>query len=579
VLDVVLKGASVVDGTGAPRFVADVGIRDGQIATVGAADEPARQTIDVSDLVVAPGFVDVHTHLHAQLMWDPAASPSTLHGSTTVIGGNCGFSIAPIDPGHSDYIARMLSVVEGIPLPSLRAGVDWEWRSFGEWLGRLESHGIGPNAGFMVGHSTLRVLAMGHRALEDPASPAELETMVRLLDESLAAGGIGFSTSWTPAHIDDTGRPVASRVSSHDECVALAGVASRHPGTMLQIAPGRPGAPLPESTLATMIDMAVEAGRPLNWNTIRLRTADARLVETLLGHCSEAAARGATMTVLTYPDRTVSQLSLRSGMIFDGLPGWADVMHAPVEQRMRLLADPGVRQQLHDGARGADTQLLKFISNWGSLTIMETFSAANAGLAGRTIAEVAVERGADPFDTFLDVSLADELRTYVRMPADEESDAIWALRLRSWRDHRAILGDSDAGAHLDMLCGARCTTAFLGESVRERQLLGLEEAVHLITDRPARYYGLLKRGRVLPGWNADLAVFNPETIGPGSIRSRHDLPGGASRLYAEPTGVEHVYVNGRAVVSDGRYTGNTPGQVLRSGRDTWRADTPSGERS
>jgi N-acyl-D-aspartate/D-glutamate deacylase len=579
VLDVVLKGASVVDGTGAPRFVSDLGIRDGLIATVGVADEPARQTFDVSGLVVAPGFVDVHTHLDAQLMWDPAASPSTLHGSTTVIGGNCGFSIAPIAPEHSDYIARMLSVVEGIPLSSLRAGVDWDWRSFGDWLTRLEVQGVGPNAGFMVGHSTLRVLAMGHRSLEEPASAAELETMMRLLDESLAAGGIGFSTSWTPAHVDDTGRPVPSRMSSHDECVALAGVARSHPGTMLQVAPGRPGAPLPESTLATMVDMAVAAGRPLNWNTIRLRTADAGLVETLLGHCSEAEARGATMTVLTYPDRNVSQLSLRSGLIFDGLPAWADVMHAPVEQRMRLLADPDVRRELQDGARGADTQLLKWISSWGSLTITETFSVVNSGLAGRTIAEVAVERGTDPFDTFLDVSLADGLRTYVRMPADEESDAIWALRLSSWRDRRAILGDSDAGAHLDMLCGARCTTAFLGESVRERELLGLEEAVHLITDRPARYYGLARRGRVLPGWHADLAVFDPHTVGPGSIRSRHDLPGGASRLYAEPTGMEHVYVNGRAVVSEGRYTGNTPGRVLRSGRDTWRPETFPEERS
>jgi N-acyl-D-aspartate/D-glutamate deacylase len=567
-LDLKLLGGTVIDGTGTARRVTDVGVRNGRIASIGPNDEPARETVDVSGLVVAPGFVDVHTHLDPQLLWDPSGSPSNLHGSTSVIGGNCGFTIAPMEPDAADYVARMLSVVEGIPIDSLRAGVDWQWRTFGDYLDRLDRQGIAVNAGFMVGHTTLRLLGMGDDALGGQPTPQQLGAMERLLDQSLAQGGLGLSTSWTPAHIDDEGRAVASRHAGHDECVALAAVCGRHDGTMLQAAPGRPGVPLTDAALDTMIDMARAADRPLNWNTIRLRTADRHLVDALLGHCTTAAERGARLTVLSYPDRNVSQLSLYSGVIFDGLPGWADVMHAPLADRMQLLADADVRARLRHGAAGADSHLLRFLSDWGSLLVMETFVPANEGLVGRTIGSIAAARGVDPFDTFLDIALADGLRTYVRMPPDEDSDAIWQLRLETWRDRRAILGDTDTGAHLDMMCGARCMTAFLGESVRQRRLLDLEEAIHLVTDRPARFYGLVERGRVAEGWWADLVVFDPETIGPGTIRTRHDLPGGAMRLYAEPTGIETVYVNGRAVVRAGSYTGDTPGRVLRSGRDT-----------
>jgi N-acyl-D-aspartate/D-glutamate deacylase len=347
---------------------------------------------------------------------------------------------------------------------------------------------------------------------------------------------------------------------------------------MLQVAPGRPGVPLSDRALDTMIAMAVAADRPLNWNTIRLRTADAGLAAALLDHCSDAAARGARIVVLAYPDQNVSQLSLHTGVIFDGLPGWADVMHAPVQERIRRLHDPVLRDALRQGAACADSQLLKFLSNWPSLLVTETFTSANDGLAGQTVGAIAAARATDPFDTFLDVSLADDLRTYVRMPPDEDSDQIWQLRLAAWRDPRTILGDTDAGAHLDMMCGARCMTAFLGESVRERALLGLEEAIHLITDRPARFYGLVDRGRIAEGWWGDLVVFDPARIGPGTIHARHDLPGQAMRLYAEPTGIDAVYVNGRAVVADGAYTGDTPGKVLRSGRDTTTSTTTASTR-
>jgi N-acyl-D-aspartate/D-glutamate deacylase len=561
VLDVIVRGGLVMDGSGDHAVRADVGVLDGRVVAVEPdLDEPARRVVEADGLCVAPGFIDVHTHLDAQFFWDPLVSPSSNHGFTTVIGGNCGFTFAPVDETEADYLMRLMSVVEGIPLETIRAAVPFEWRTFGEYLGRLDGR-VGVNTGFLVGHSALRRGVMGERANSDEASNADLGAMVRLLHESIAQGGLGFSSSWTTVHIDDAARPAPSRLATRDELVALAEAVGEHPGTTLEFAPGMVfGARETDA----MIAMSLAANRPINWNVIQVRTPDRELLEQRLAPSDQAEARGARVVALTFPDATVSWHSMRSGMLYDNLPGWADIMHAPVSDRMRLLHDPDVRRQLEDGATHANSPFLRLLASWDRQMVFATYSPQNAGLEGRRIADIARGRGVSPFDAFLDIVLADELRTYVELPCEDDGDELWRMRVDLWRDRRTLIGGSDAGAHLDTLASQRYPTAVLGKAVRDRQLLSLEEAVAMLTSAPAQLYGLRDRGRLAPDYAADIVLFDPERVGYRPMVARHDLPGGAMRIYVEPEGIARVIVNGVDILVDDRPTGATPGTVFRS---------------
>jgi N-acyl-D-aspartate/D-glutamate deacylase len=574
-LDCRIVGGSVVDGTGAPRRRADIGIRGGRIVAVGELDEGAAQTIDATGLVVAPGFVDIHTHYDAQLFWDPAASPSPLHGVTTVIGGNCGFTIAPIAPREADYLMRMLARVEGMPLESLEAGVPWgTWQSYGEWLDRLDGK-VAVNAGFLVGHSALRRVVMSE-ATGEPATDDQIAEMVRLLHESLAAGGLGFSSSNAPTHNDANGHPVPSRAATRDELVALAGAVREHPGTTLEFIPTI-GA-FADEHMDLMASMSLAANRPLNWNVLGVNAQNPEGHLQQLSASDYAAERGARVVALTVPDNMRFRLSLLSGFILDALPGWRETMALPPAEKMKVLADPAERHRLEEGARSPEAGPLRGMANWKALIIAETFAEENEGYAGRTVGEVAKERGQEPFDALCDIAIADELRTGLLPQLGSDDDATWKMRLEVWRDPRAVLGASDAGAHLDMIDSFTYTTALLGQSVRERQLLPLEEAVHLLTDVPARLYGLRGRGRIQEGWQADLVVLDEDRVAPGAVYTRYDLPAGAGRLYAEAEGIEHVLVNGVEIATRGEFTGERPGTLLRSGRDTDTVQVPGGAR-
>jgi N-acyl-D-aspartate/D-glutamate deacylase len=565
-MDLVIRGGLVVDGTGAPGRRADVGVSGGRVAAVGSVTEDGTREIDADGCVVAPGFVDLHTHYDAQLFWDPSASPSPLHGVTTVFGGNCGFSLAPAGPEHADYLSRMMARVEGMPLAALEAGLDWSWRSFGDWLARLDGN-VGVNAGFLVGHSTLRRVVMGDDAVGHLATEEQLAGMEAALHRALTDGAMGFSTSQAPTHNDGDGQPVPSRAAGTAELERLAAVVSGHPGTSVEmIVPGcLNGFSDDEVGLLTRISLL--SGRPVNWNVLAVTASNPEGTAHQLDASSAASRAGGRVVALTLPHTMSLRLSFEHGAILDGLPGWREFFATPVDERIRALSDPAVRKAMDERAQSEEAGVLRFLAGWARLVIAETFDPGQQALEGRTVGDVAAEWGMDPWDAMCRVMVADRLRTGFSVPIPE-SDDDWRARAEVWRDPRAVVGGSDAGAHLDTMCGAVYSTSLLGDGVRKRQLLPVEEAVRLLTDVPARLYGLTDRGRVTEGWWADLVVFDPDRIGPEAMRTRDDLPGGASRLYAGATGIEHVLVNGTEVVTADRLTGALPGRVLRSGTDT-----------
>ncbi|BCQ08667.1 amidohydrolase [Mycobacterium heckeshornense] len=566
-LDLLVRDADIVDGTGAPARRGAVGVKDGLIAAVGDIDELASKTVDAQGLTLAPGFVDLHTHYDAQLFWDPTASPSVQHGVTTIFGGNCGFTLAPATAEQQDYLTRMLARVEGMPLDALRAGLDWRWSSFGDWLNRLEGH-ISVNAGFLVGHSALRLAAMGEDAVGGQASDEQIKRMVELLEEALAEGALGLSTSQSHTHNDGSGRPVPSRAASRDELVALATGVRGHPGTTLEaIVPGCLSG-FTDDEIALLTDMSLAADRPLNWNVLGVSAANPAGHTAQLRASEVAAQRGGRVVALTLPHTMTIRLSFLTGFVLDGFPGWRETMHLPVPERLKALADPQVRRRLNEGAQSEEAGVLRGLSHWERLIVVETFAPENADATGRSVGEVAAARGAEPFDTLCDIVVADELRTGLSPPSTGDDAADWRVRAQVWRHPHAVIGGSDAGAHLDMMCGAIYTTSLLGRGVRDYQVVTLEEAVRLITDVPARLYGLRHRGRISPGWHADLVLFDPASVDHGPERTRYDLPAGAPRLVADARGISSVWVGGVEVCRDGAPTGAMPGTVLRSGRDT-----------
>jgi N-acyl-D-aspartate/D-glutamate deacylase len=566
-LDVKIVGGVVIDGTGRPRQPADVGIRDGRIVALGDVSEPARRVIEAGGRVVAPGFVDVHTHFDAQVFWDPSLSPSPLHGVTTAISGNCGFSIAPLSGETGGYLMPMLARVEGMPLDSLRTGVPWDWRTTGEYLERLEGT-LAINVGFMVGHSAMRRLVMGEAANERAATDDELVAMSRLLHEGIEAGGLGFSTTTSDTHNDADGRPVPSRFADGREMLQLSRVCGEHPGTSLELLPRgatQAGGFAPEVG-ELMIGMSEAARRPLNWNVISpsAESLDTWLAKLEVG--DQAQARGAKVVGLTMPVDMKARFSFHAGFVLDMFDGWAPVLSQPVDERLRILRDLDERRRL--GELAANTTHMRHMAAWHKHVIVEAFTPQTKRYEGRVVGDIAAERGCDPFDALIDIVVADNLRTTFSRFIPEPTEADWEARLQIWRDPRAVIGASDAGAHLDMIAAFRYSTGLLQDAVRDRDLLSLEEAVHMLTAVPARLYGVVDRGVIREGAHADVLVLDAETVGSGPVVTRFDLPGGAGRLYADATGIGHVLVGGSEIVTDGEYTGARPGRIMRSGRDT-----------
>jgi N-acyl-D-aspartate/D-glutamate deacylase len=569
--DLVLRDGSVIDGSGKSARPADVGVRDGRIVAIGKVDGTAQRELDAGGRVVCPGFIDVHTHLDAQAFWDPLLSPSPLHGVTTAIAGNCGFTIAPLSPSTGEYLMPMLAKVEGMPLESLRTGVPWDWSSTADYLERLDGT-LAINTGFMVGHSAIRRLVMGDAANERAATSDEVAQMQQLLHDGLSAGALGFSTTTSTTHNDASSKPVPSRYAEQDEFVELARVCGEFAGTSLELLPK--GAtdlgPFDDDVAELMIRMSEVAQRPLNWNVIQpsARTLDAWLAKLELG--DRAQARGAKVIGLTMPVDMRARFSFHAGFVLDVFEGWAPILGLPIPERLEVLRDPDVRRRLQAGAEA--TPNMKHLAAWDRLVFIETFAPPNKRFAGRQVGDVAAELETSPFEALMTVVLEDELRTTFARSVPEPSDDDWDARLQVWRDPRSLIGASDAGAHLDMIAAFRYSTGFLQEAVRERSLLPIEEAIHYLTAAPARLYGVRDRGVLVEGAHADVLVIDPDTVGSGAVGTRFDLPGGAGRLYAEALGIDHVFVGGTEIAQQGEYTGERPGRVLRAGEDT---ETPT----
>lgn len=547
----VIRGGTVVDGTGGPGFAADVAVNDGVITAIGPSVDiaPGAEEIDASGHVVAPGFLDVHTHYDAQVFWDPDLTPSVHHGVTTVVAGNCGFSIAPITSEAVGLLARTLQHVEDMSLDTLTAGVPWdEFETFPQYLDAVERRRPALNFGCYVGHTALRLWAMGDDAYERDPTPAELDRMRGAVADAIHAGAIGFATSASPTHNGDRGRPVPSRGADLDELRSLmTPLRDADRGVVAML----PGGVIPNEEVFAL---QREIGRPFTWTAL-LTVKGFPYHERVMADHDAARERGVDVWPQVSCRPLVFQMNLEEPFTLNTRESFRELMGSTRPERLAAYADPAWR----DRAR-ADLEGRGFLPfNYDSLSVAE--SDRHPEHVGRGVPAIAAEQGTQPLDVLLDLSIEDDLRTrFWSVLANDDPDAIaWLLP----RDG-VLLGLADSGAHVSQLCDACFSTDLLGTWVRERGVLSVERAIHKLTAEPARVFGLEDRGVLAVGRAADVAVFDPDTVAPGPLRRVVDFPAGGERLTADrPTGMAHVLVNGVAVRRDGEPTGARPGVVIR----------------
>ena len=552
--EIVITGGTVVDGTGAPGRRADVGVDGGRITAV-AEGLTGHRVLDATGQVVAPGFVDIHTHYDAQVFWDPDLTPSAFHGVTSVIAGNCGFSIAPVTAEGVPLLARTLQHVEDMSYDTLAAGVPWdEFESFPEYLEAVGRRGSALNYGCYVGHTAVRLYVMGEEAYERPATPVELARMQEVVAEAMAGGAIGFATSASPTHNGDRGRPVPSRVADLEEVRALLQPLKEAGAGVVALLPG--GVFSNEDVFA----LQREIGRPFTWTAL-LTVKGLPYHEKVIAAHDAARQDGVEVWPQVSCRPLVFQMNLLEPFTLNTRPTFAALMDRPRDERIAAYRDPAWRATAWEDVSGGRGLLPV---NWGSFSVAE--SDGHPELVGRRVVELAEERGGTPLDVVLDLSLEDDLGTrFSSVLANDDPDAIaWLLP----RDG-VLLGLADSGAHVSQLCDACFATDLLGPWVRDRQVMPLERAIHKLTEEPAAVYGLTDRGVVAPGKAADLVVFDPDTVGPGPLRRVRDFPADGERLTADaPTGMTHVLVNGTPSRVDGAMDeaalAQRPGHLLRA---------------
>jgi len=552
--DLIFKNARVIDGTGQPEYRADVGIEGDRIAEIGKISGPARETIDAGERVLAPGFVDVHTHYDAQITWDPGASPSPSLGVTTVVMGNCGFTIAPAPPPLRSLIARNLAVVEGMSLKALEHGIDWSFESIPEYLAMLRSKGFVPNVAVFAGHSTLRTAVMGEAASQRVANDEELAEMRALLSEALEAGAIGLASTQSHSHFGDGGAPMPSRLADEREFRTLIGTLGEVGRGVFMITGG------PGTSGEFLEEMAATTRRPVIWAAALHSTADPERCYGLLRRCTEATDRGHPMYAQVSCQPLTMEFTLCNAYPFGSYDLWKELRGGNRDLVRRKVSDPEFRKALRT-AFGEQQRGKLFYGDWQRVWISVVGEKRNNPVEGFTIAEVAERQGKDPLDVFFDLALDEDLATmYSAHVLNYDEDAVEQLL----KDDVSIIALSDAGAHLTFLCDAGYGLHMLGHWVRERKSFTLEDAIRRITSWPAEIYGIRDRGRIAVGAHADLLLFDPETIGVSRPRRVHDLPGGDSRLIRDGVGVAGVWVNGTRVVSDNVpvHNGYRPGRLL-----------------
>jgi N-acyl-D-amino-acid deacylase len=535
--DLIIRGGTVFDGTGAPGRPADVAISDGRIEGIGPHLQGPYE-LDASGCAVTPGFIDIHTHFDAQVFWDPALRPSSYHGVTTVVAGNCGFSIAPCRPEHHDVIVRTLENVEGLDARTLSAGIAWEFETFPEYLEAVRRRGTTLNFTAYIGHTALRLYVMGDAAYERAATADEINRMCQLVNEALEVGAAGLSTTFSYAHRGADGKPVPSRFAEHDEVDALFMTVSRAGRGVVLATPG------PQCAYADMYEWQRRMGRPFTFPLFAL--PDGRHLTTVGLH-EDGLSHGADVWPQVTPRPLTMQFTLADPYNLNVGQVFGDLMKGGVEARTAAYRDPAWRAR----AAADLEQAPGMRPRWETFEVAE--SEKFAELQGQRVIDIARDRGCSPLDVMCELAVAEDLttrfRTYI---ANDDRDAVAALLTE---DH-VVLGLTDAGAHVDQLCDAPLPTDLLGIWVRERQVMPLERAVRKLTGEPADMFGFVGRGYLREGDRADVCVFDPATVGPGPLRRVRDFPGGGERLTAEePTGVRHVLVNGTPIRRDGSQVG------------------------
>jgi N-acyl-D-aspartate/D-glutamate deacylase len=547
-MDLVLRGGKVIDGTGAPALSADVGVEGDRIVAVGSdVATNGAEVVDLDGLVLAPGFVDIHTHYDAQVTWDGDLTPSCWHGVTTVVMGNCGFTIAPTRPEHRGVIARTLENVEGMSVEALTEGIDWSFETFPEYLDAIDRTPIRLNIASMIGHTALRLYVLGEDATERAATADEVERMREIVGEAIDAGAIGFATSKSPTHSGDGGRPVPSRAASIEEITRIASVMGEKDRGTFQATIG------PGFYVKELAALSETIGRPATWTALLTMTeAPGRATATL----DKQAALGGEVWPQIACRPLVFQITLEDPFPFGMVPGFDEVLGAPRAQRADIYADPAWRERVRP----------EMDRVWGHAWVKTTIDETEKHTAlrhGPSIAEIAATRGQHPADALIDLALEEDLKTRFRIVlVNDGDDEIGELLA----DNRAVLGLSDAGAHASQICDACFSTHLLSVWVREKQAISLEQAIHRLTAHAANVFRIADRGVIRPGAFADLVAFDPDTVGVAGMDRVFDLPGGADRLLARSNGIEHVWVNGQPIRLDGKDVQPArPGRLIRGG--------------
>jgi len=554
-LDLVIRAGLVVDGTGADGFVADVGIAEGKIAEVGRIAARGAREIDAEGHAVTPGFIDGHTHMDAQVNWDPIGTNSCWHGVTTVVMGNCGFSVAPLRKGEQALVARNLERAEDISGAAMSAGIDWCWETFEEYLDAVERLPKGINYSAYIGHSALRTWAMGERAFEEQASEDDLAAMKRELARALDAGAVGFSTSRSGSHETSDDRPVASRLASREEVAELVGSMKGRKNVAFGLAheifsPDMPGG---AEYYAWLRDLTVTSGVATTFGVL------GTMWPQQMAAIEATVAAGGRMYAQTHCRGIQSIMSFRTGLPFDKLPVWLEFRQRPIRAQAEGLRDAEMRASLEDAVKNAVYG--RAIGTEARPPVWEMFYLFDKPLPPyRSLAEIAGERGVHPITALIDLALEADLDTFFCQPLTSMSDED---TVRLLKHPASVMTFSDAGAHVGQISDASIQSHLIAWFCREKGLLSLEEAVEMMTRRPARAWGFAGRGTLKAGHHADINIFDPATFAPAMPEAVHDLPTGARRLSQRSVGMKATIVGGEVLVEGGEHTGALPGRLLR----------------
>ncbi len=553
--DLLIKGAEVADGLGNPLFRADVAVAGERVAAIGRIAEPASATVNGEGLVLAPGIVDLHTHYDAQLTWDSTASPSPALGVTSVVMGNCGFSLAPCPPACRDIVARNLAEVEGMELNALRAGIEWNFESFADYLAALRRKGTYPNVAAFVGHSTVRTAIMGEEGSTRAARPDEIAAMKHLVAEAMKAGAIGLASTTHDNHYGAGGVPMPSRLASDEEFHALVGALKDARRGVFQMTVG------PRTTVGFLEALAHESGRPMVFAAVNYNAMFPERCLDIMSEVEAARGRGAEIWAQTNCQPLSMDFPLTSAYCMYGLDAWTPVRDATTKDAFRrAFSDPAFRQRYMDELAVKKRGRL-FNAEWNKIEVAYAAKPGNRALEGRPLDAVARERGCHPAEVMFDVALSEDLDTVFNATLlNSEEDQVEPLI----KNEAGVISLSDGGAHLRYMCDAAFGLHLLGRWVREKQSFTLVDAIRRLTSVPAKAYRLLDRGVLKEGAFADLLLFDPKTVGRGPLRRVFDLPGGESRLIRDPVGVHGVWVNGRPVFDGKAYVPHArpPGHVL-----------------